>query len=270
MTVAWTSLAINDPTSGSIVFSPNGFAAPAILDSGTTLTYLPADIANAVMTYVGAVLSDEFGPLVPCNLSSYAGTLDYTFGGVGGPKISVGFNELVLPAHLTSNTPLTFHDGSPACRFGIRAANPGEQILLGDTFLRSAYVVYDLDAQQIAIAPTNFKSTSSSLHEIDSSGSGGAAIAGATTAATAVTARQTATGLAPANFFPSGTATVLATGPGHAGFLGTGAATGVAPTATKTGAAVVVPSWERSSAIVVLLTMGIALAAAEGSLMAWL
>ena len=38
--------------------------------------------------------------------------------------------------------------------------------MLGDTFLRSAYVVYDLDNNQISIAPTNFNATSSNIREI--------------------------------------------------------------------------------------------------------
>lgn len=271
MTVAWTALALNDPTNGTTLLTPDGFAAPAVLDSGTTLTILPADIANAVFTLAGAVPSDQFGPLVPCNLSSYKGTLDYTFGGAGGPKISVGFNELVLPITDTSGNPLTFNDGSPACNLGVQAAQSGEQLLFGDTFLRSAYVVYDLDAKQIAIAPTNFQSTTSKVHEIDAANSNGGAIAGASNAATAATARQTATLLAPAGFAGSAGATAVATGPGHAGFLGTAAATGAAPSATKKGAAMAaaVP-WERGSVVVVALTMGIAMMAAGGSLMAWL
>ena len=35
--------------------------------------------------------------------------------------------------------------------------------LLGDTFLRSAYVVYDLANNQIGIAPTDFNSTDSNI-----------------------------------------------------------------------------------------------------------
>ena len=36
MTVAWTSLSLTDPTSGTTTLTDDSFAAPAVLDSGTS------------------------------------------------------------------------------------------------------------------------------------------------------------------------------------------------------------------------------------------
>ena len=54
--------------------------------------------------------------------------------------------------------------------FGI-APSQGTTSVLGDTFLRSAYVVYDLANNEISLAQTNFDSKSSHVVEI-SSGTG--------------------------------------------------------------------------------------------------
>ena len=62
---------------------------------------------------------------------------------------------------------------------------------MGDTFLRSAYVVYDLTNNEISVAETNFNATSSNIQEIASGTSG---VPGATQVANAVTSLAVATG----------------------------------------------------------------------------
>jgi Eukaryotic aspartyl protease len=56
--------------------------------------------------------------------------------------------------------------------------------VLGDTFLRSAYVVYDIANNQISLAQTNFNATSSNVKEIAAGASGvpnAASVTGAVT-----------------------------------------------------------------------------------------
>jgi hypothetical protein len=48
----------------------------------------------------------------------------------------------------------------------------GSTSVLGDTFLRSAYVVYDLANNEISLAPTNFNSTQTSVSAIASGTAG--------------------------------------------------------------------------------------------------
>jgi hypothetical protein len=52
----------------------------------------------------------------------------------------------------------------------------GSTSVLGDTFLRSAYVVYDLQNNQISIAQTDFNATSSNVVEITAGGVPGASM----------------------------------------------------------------------------------------------
>ena len=83
-----------------------------------------------------------------------------------------------------------FQNGEAACALGIDAAQ-GRPVLFGDTFLRSAYVVYDLVNNRIGIAQSNFNAGSSNIVAFASSG---APIPSATTAQAGISVTQTATG----------------------------------------------------------------------------
>lgn len=133
----------------------------------------------------------NYGYLVGCNVSSYEGTLDYGFGGSKGPVISVKYSEIAIPLYNKDGTQLAFTDGSYACAFGMFPVGNAQQILFGDTFLRSAYVVYDLDSKQIALAPTIFGSATSNIIEIEKGG-----FNGASRVAPTVSVEQTGTAIA--------------------------------------------------------------------------
>jgi hypothetical protein len=189
-TVAFTSLGATS-SSGTDVFTPSTFAEAAILDSGTTITLLPDQLATLVYEELGATVDSELGAVVvPCSLAQKDGTLNFGFGGSGGPVIKVGVNELVLPLTLTDGSSPTYQNGETACQLGIQAAG-NLPVLFGDTFLRSAYVVYDLDNNKIALAQTDFNATDSNVVAFPSSG---AAIPSAVTAATGASVTQTETG----------------------------------------------------------------------------
>ena len=172
---------------GKTAFSADNLALPAILDSGTTATYLPDNIVNPILSGVGATNNAELGLIVPCSLSASPANLTFTFGGNGGPTISVPLSEFVTPIDTDDGEPLKYK-GETICGFGLMSSETGP-ILFGDTFLRSAYVVYDLTNNQIGIANTNFNATSTAVAEIS-----GSNIPSASTTATAVAVTQTYTG----------------------------------------------------------------------------
>ncbi|OJD35448.1 aspartic-type endopeptidase [Diplodia corticola] len=174
---------------GKSVYSKTDLAVPAILDSGTTLTLLPDDIATDIINGVGARNTRDYGYVVNCNIGDTGATIEFSFGGDGGPTISVGMDEMVLPLTDTDGNPARFRNsGEEACIFGIEPAGDAP-ILLGDTFMRSAYVVYDLHNRQIALANTKFNATSSNVQEISNS-----TIPGVSSVASGLTVTQTATG----------------------------------------------------------------------------
>ncbi|KAI8634778.1 eukaryotic aspartyl protease [Xylariaceae sp. FL1651] len=138
-------------------------ALAVLLDSGSSLTYLPDGMVQDIYAQVGAQYSANDGAAyVPCTLAAAKATLDFTF---SAPTISVDMTELVLDLVTSSGRRPTFSDGQPACLFGVSPAGSGTNVL-GDTFLRSAYVVYDIANNQISLAQTNFNATRSSVQEI--------------------------------------------------------------------------------------------------------
>ncbi|EPE27997.1 Acid protease [Glarea lozoyensis ATCC 20868] len=138
-------------------------AQAVLLDSGSSLTYLPDAIAEAIFEQVGAQYdSTQETAFVPCSIASNSTTLDFTF---SGTTIRVAMDELVIQVTSTNGRPLTFSDGTRACVFGVAPAGSSTAVL-GDTFIRSAYLVYDLANNEISIAQTTFNATATNVLEI--------------------------------------------------------------------------------------------------------
>jgi hypothetical protein len=191
-TVAFTSFSITSP-SGSDTLTPPGFAQAVILDSGTTMTFFPDDLAQAVYNEVGAIYdADIKSALCSCGIANSQGTLNFQFAGAYGPVIKVPISEMVYPLFANDGSQANFTNGQPACIFGIEPASSlggVGALLFGDTVLRSAYVVYDLVNYRIGMAQTKFNSTDSNVVAFASSG---AAIPSATTVTNEFAVTQTA------------------------------------------------------------------------------
>ncbi|KAF2205412.1 acid protease [Delitschia confertaspora ATCC 74209] len=155
--IALTGLGMNGQN-GSLF---NNDVIPVLLDSGSSLMYLPDRIVENLYNEFDAQYDSSQGAaFIDCAKANENTNLDFNFSGV---TISVPMNELVIVAGTQR--------GQPICILGIGPAG-SSTCVLGDTFLRSAYVVYNLDSNQIGLAQTNFNATKSSIAEIQS-GSGG-------------------------------------------------------------------------------------------------
>jgi len=166
MLVIWSSIGVTDNTGASTIIPTSSVPQSALLDSGTALTVVPQDVFNSLTQYFGAVNDQELGAwTVPCD-GLGAGTLDFGFGDASGPIISVPFNELAIPATDNDGNFITYKNGGQVCMLGLDVATDDLGIILGDTFLRSAYVVYDLGRKQIGIAQTRFNVSTSNVHAI--------------------------------------------------------------------------------------------------------
>jgi flagellar capping protein FliD len=87
--IALTGVAV----SGQSVLSSSD-AIAVLLDSGSSLSYLPTVYAQAIFTIFSATYSTTNGAAtVNCNLMNNAATVEFTFSGI---KISVPMNELVI------------------------------------------------------------------------------------------------------------------------------------------------------------------------------
>jgi hypothetical protein len=128
---------------------------PVLLDSGSSLMYLPDNLVRSLYGTFDARYDASIGAAyVDCDLGNQEGSLEFDFSGV---IISVRMSELVILGAVSR--------GQPICILGIGLAGDSVAVL-GDTFLRSAYVVYDLENNEISLAQTNFNATSENISEI--------------------------------------------------------------------------------------------------------
>lgn len=135
--VAMTSLSYIN-SSGTTKFA-NSALSGVVLDTGSSLCELPTSIVAAMAADVGAEQDSESGLLVvDCSVATSSNKLAFGFNGV---TINVPMSQFVLQ---DSNT----------CVLGVMALQEGSGItaLLGDTFLRNAYVVFDQTNMKISMA----------------------------------------------------------------------------------------------------------------------
>lgn len=113
--------------------------SPVNLDSGTTITLLPDDVVQ----YVGQALNADSNGNVDCNQPDK--NLLFNFNGV---TIKVPYKDLAFPG------------GYDSCSLAVQGPLDGAELILGDNFLRHAYIVYDLDDKTISLAQVKYTSES--------------------------------------------------------------------------------------------------------------
>ncbi|KAK4156565.1 putative aspartic-type endopeptidase opsB [Chaetomidium leptoderma] len=109
---------------------------PVFLDSGSTFSHLPTSIYQAfAASFADAQFDPESGfYYVPCEVTELDGTIDFYF---GGKTIRVPLNDFIWEVQGFCILGVLPDDGEP---------------VLGDTFLRAAYVVFDQDNRNLHIA----------------------------------------------------------------------------------------------------------------------
>ncbi|KAI3405206.2 hypothetical protein KGF56_001983 [Candida oxycetoniae] len=117
--------------------------------AGTALTYIHSESAAQIAKQAGAtwVTTDSSGGgsyYIDCN-ASVSGNVVYTF--EKGAKITVPLPEFVFPV------------GNDICFWVIQPA-PTQFAILGSNFLRHAYLLFNLDAQTVSIAPVKYTTDS--------------------------------------------------------------------------------------------------------------
>ncbi|MCJ1283512.1 hypothetical protein MMC26_002842 [Xylographa opegraphella] len=222
-------------------------ADPFLIDSGTYNIELPLAHLQPILTALGAEYeaASEYA-MVPCSMTSNTSTIDFEFTSF---SISIPLTELIFPQDFLAydNYIPTLRDGkTPACLLGMQPS--GEDMILGDTFMRSAYMVFDLDNNEISLAQANVGAQADDIVEITS---GKNSVPGATRVVNPVRAFENETAVAnydvPAtgtwSFYETVSTTVSATGaPKVAGTTGiaptgTGKVTAASSTATSTATA---------------------------------
>lgn len=123
--------------------------SPALLDSGTTLVYLPEMAYMSVGMKYGTYFEDVGGFVADCDSTGEDFTYEF-----GDKKIVVPFSDHLFKL-LGTNGKHLLKNNKLQCMLGFQNSR-SDQLILGDGFLRSAYVYYNIDDLQIGLAQANY------------------------------------------------------------------------------------------------------------------
>ncbi|KAK1997437.1 eukaryotic aspartyl protease [Colletotrichum falcatum] len=131
--VQLASVGLSKSGSSSKTYSNTKF--PVFFDTGATLSYFPSALVDQLGSDMGGSLNSDINMyVVPC---STRGTIDFTFGDY---TIKVPLSEFIWQV------------GDNTCVLGADKTTDNTY-LLGDSFLRSTYVVFDQETPALHFAP---------------------------------------------------------------------------------------------------------------------
>ena len=132
-----------------------------LVDTGSEYSYLPPEMTDIILAPLGAVYNGGGYPFVDCGLMTSKETVDFELGsGESLVTIRVPLSSLVYRSKGILAPPKN-DKGEALCAISIgNLASQDDAGALGDSFLRSAYVVMDLTHNQISIAQAVYTSDS--------------------------------------------------------------------------------------------------------------
>lgn len=167
----WVTLSKLDIKSETKNKTVNALDVPGqvLLDSGTTLTYLPSQSYQTILKDWGVDIDPDYGAIIP-EYKLHQLQDEYLEYNLQGVKIKVSASQLFYPAYTGDNlnTVAEYPNGQKAYELLIADNGNGtEGLILGDSFLRSAYVVYDLPNLQISLAQADYSGGDAQIEPID-------------------------------------------------------------------------------------------------------
>ncbi|KAK4458151.1 putative aspartic-type endopeptidase opsB [Cladorrhinum samala] len=221
------------------------------LDSGGTLSRLPTAIFQAfAASFEGAEYDSRSGLVfVPCDVVGLQGSVDFYF---GGKVIRVPFSDFIWQVQ-------------GFCVLGVLPDD--DEAVLGDTFLRAAYVVFDQDNRNLHIAQaancgTNLVAIGSGVDAVPSQKGACTATSGHPAATAAGGLDVTGTRSSPTAIFTGEGPTGIGVGPGPVATRISGTGSLAAPTATA--------SSRSGAGKGVGIGFGAAVAVAVANVLAWM
>jgi hypothetical protein len=126
------------------------------VDSGSPNMYVPTELYESIVEDLNATEIMNGAPYVPCSLrSAKSGYLDFGFNPGTGHQdaiIRVPYSDIIYPPGMPVTVPpVDDRYGEKLCYFGV-VPNDGPVRLLGATFMRCAYVVFDAEEKELRMA----------------------------------------------------------------------------------------------------------------------
>ncbi|KAI0487052.1 aspartic peptidase domain-containing protein [Xylaria cf. heliscus] len=202
--IALNSLAHRAPgANSSTPFADSNLPLPLIVDSGTTLSLLPESLVSKLAAqFPGAKPDGAGGYRVPCAYQNQTGTVDFEFLSANGTAtINVAYSDFI------------WNNGGD-CFLGAWFSNDIGTFILGDSFLRGAYVAFDQTNNALFMSNRlSCGDGQSNLVAVPPGPDAAANIPGSCTAVAIPPPEPPAT-LVPSPMFPTGTVSNTAIPPG--------------------------------------------------------
>ncbi|KAK0648347.1 aspartic peptidase domain-containing protein [Cercophora newfieldiana] len=133
-----TSVGVTKPyASNGEVYTSETFTMPCLIDTGSTLSYIRPDLVAVIGEKFNATVDNAGNYIVDCSWRDKPGTVDFGFNR-GRMLINVRYKDFIFqqyPGH---------------CMLGVQPADAGStNYVLGDTFIRGAYLVFDQQSDVI-------------------------------------------------------------------------------------------------------------------------
>ncbi|ETS85667.1 hypothetical protein PFICI_03692 [Pestalotiopsis fici W106-1] len=125
-----TSFGYTLPGGSAVTMTANGFSRIMMVDSGSTYSYIDADLVAALAKQFSATIDDSGVYYVSCKYLDMDGYVHFGFNN-GAMVINAKYSDFIV-------------DFGTRCALGVQPADAGVNTwVLGATFIRSAYIVFD-------------------------------------------------------------------------------------------------------------------------------
>ncbi|KAI0401509.1 aspartic peptidase domain-containing protein [Xylaria palmicola] len=125
-----TSFGFTAPGQAQTTLTSDDFARTMLIDTGSTFTYLDADLVSALAKQFNAWIDERGVYYVNCELRSKNGYVNFGFNR-GNMVIQVSYADFIV-------------DFDTYCALGVQPADVGVATwVLGNSFIRAAYIVFD-------------------------------------------------------------------------------------------------------------------------------
>ncbi|KAI0598667.1 aspartic peptidase domain-containing protein [Biscogniauxia sp. FL1348] len=134
-----TSLGITPPGQEEETLTNSDFERMMLIDSGSTYTYIDADLVATVAKALNAYIDDRGVYFVPCESRELDGYVNFGFN-YGNMIIRASYADFIV-------------DFDDYCALGLQPADAGVATwVLGNSFIRAAYIVFDQQNDAIWLA----------------------------------------------------------------------------------------------------------------------